>query len=301
MSLGVLYTQWISMVFFILRWVLYPTFFLDFLKMLRKTRILLNGGEFNGDESHGIEGIKSPTNQIGPVLDTLPKTNSSPLKIDDSKIKSPVGKMVYFQVRTVSFREFLNPHGPISTIHRCTFLLRSRECATSTFSFEPFRDLSLEITEVRSFAAAAPHFLLSHLSGETHHKNQPKVTWENRAPKDWQVGIVFWWCRVSPIVLGLFQVIMANPDFWSLRSTMNETKHDKIDKGKSPFFNRRYIGGIPHPRCQWNNNFIFMKGHRKEILHGLHWFLGGGYPPQTIHLEKVVFCFHCHVVFFLGW
>ena len=206
--------------------------------------------------------------------------------------------MVYFQVRTVSFREFLNPHGPISTIHRCTFLLRSRECATSTFSFEPFRDLSLEITEVRSFAAAAPHFLLSHLSGETHHKNQPKVTWENRAPKDWQVGIVFWWCRVSPIVLGLFQVIMANPDFWSLRSTMNETKHDKIDKGKSPFFNRRYIGGIPHPRCQWNNNFIFMKGHRKEILHGLHWFLGGGYPPQTIHLEKVVFCFHCHVVFF---
>ena len=42
-----------------------------------------------------------------------------------------------------------------------------------------------------------------------HHKNRPKVTWENRAPKDWQVAFVSWWCRVSPIFLGLFQVIMA--------------------------------------------------------------------------------------------
>ena len=29
------------------------------------------------------------------------------------------------------------------------------------------------------------------------HKNL--VTWENRAPKDWQVAFVPWWCRVSPI------------------------------------------------------------------------------------------------------
>ena len=28
---------------------------------------------------------------------------------------------------------------------------------------------------------------------------EPKVTWENRAHKDWQVGIVPWWCRGSPI------------------------------------------------------------------------------------------------------
>ena len=41
---------------------------------------------------------------------------------------------------------------------------------------------------------------------------EPKVTWENRAPKDWQVAFVPWWCRVSPIFLGLFQVMMANPD-----------------------------------------------------------------------------------------
>ena len=29
-----------------------------------------------------------------------------------------------------------------------------------------------------------------------HHKNL--FTWENRAPKDWQVAFVPWWCRVSP-------------------------------------------------------------------------------------------------------
>ena len=44
------------------------------------------------------------------------------------------------------------------------------------------------------------------------HQLEPTVTWENRAPKDWQVA--------SPLVmyfLGLFQVIMANPVWHGLR------------------------------------------------------------------------------------
>ena len=35
------------------------------------------------------------------------------------------------------------------------------------------------------------------LEDGVHHKNL--VTWENRAPKDWQVAFVPWWCRVSPV------------------------------------------------------------------------------------------------------
>ena len=39
-----------------------------------------------------------------------------------------------------------------------------------------------------------------------HHKDLLK--WENRAPKDWQVAFVpWWWFRVSPIFIGLFQVM----------------------------------------------------------------------------------------------
>ena len=34
--------------------------------------------------------------------------------------------------------------------------------------------------------------------------------WENRASQNWQVNQVLWWCRISPFVFGLFQVIMAN-------------------------------------------------------------------------------------------
>ena len=64
-------------------------------------------------------------------------------------------------------------------------------------------------------------------------------------------------------------------------------------QGKITFFNRRYIGGIPHPRCQGNNEITSFLWREKK-LHGLHCFLGRGYP-QKIHLEMVVFCFHCHV------
>ena len=45
--------------------------------------------------------------------------------------------------------------------------------------------------------------------GWTHYHQQP-WKWENRAPKNWQVNQVLWWCRISPIFLGLFQGIMAN-------------------------------------------------------------------------------------------
>ena len=54
-----------------------------------------------------------------------------------------------------------------------------------------------------------------------HHKNRkyPKVTWENRAPKDWQVAFVpWWWFGFLCYFLGqrFPGDEMANPKIWGL-------------------------------------------------------------------------------------
>ena len=65
------------------------------------------------------------------------------------------------------------------------------------------------------------------------------VTWENWAPKDWQVQYqVPWWCPgFLHFFFGLFQVIMANPVFeWMFSSTtISHVKIWFIISLKQPF------------------------------------------------------------------
>ena len=55
----------------------------------------------------------------------------------------------------------------------------------------------------------------------------------------------------------------------------------------------RYVGGIPHPRCQWNNNVLWRAPYKPSQTPLL---VGRGYPQEI--LNKELFVLHKDSVFF---
>ena len=92
-----------------------------------------------------------------------------------------------------------------------------------------------------------------------HHKNQPLHGKIN--PKDWQV-IVPWWCRVSPLFLGLIQVIMANPEGtpwkingWNLQNHPFRTENDQLQTSMID-----YVPAVNLQGCKLEKHHFFMIG-----------------------------------------